>query len=359
MKKHSEKFLKILSSILVGAGIYGLLYILISMQKVIGHSNPIHIITDLMFFSIVAALIIKGNTKINQHLSNYYKWEVNPIKRFVLQITGNIFFTFGTVLIIFEIYSFFYLRLVWGLNLGVFIPVVKDALIILIIIFVFYQAVYIGLYFFHQWEKSVRESEKLKQENLHSQLHALQNQTSPHFLFNSLNVLTSLIEENPTTAVVFVKRLSEVYRYVLQKTEQHLVELRDEINFINSYLYLQQQRFGNNLITKIDIPPLSLDYYIAPYTLQILFENAIKHNIVSTEKPLSVLLSVDQNNLIVENNIQPKISLVPTTGLGLKNIKNRYKILSDKNIQIINQNGIFRVIIPLLKNRSSFESNNN
>ena len=240
-----------------------------------------------------------------------------------------------------------------------FIPVVKDALIILIIIFVFYQAVYIGLYFFHQWEKSVRESEKLKQENLHSQLHALQNQTSPHFLFNSLNVLTSLIEENPTTAVVFVKRLSEVYRYVLQKTEQHLVELRDEINFINSYLYLQQQRFGNNLITKIDIPPLSLDYYIAPYTLQILFENAIKHNIVSTEKPLSVLLSVDQNNLIVENNIQPKISLVPTTGLGLKNIKNRYKILSDKNIQIINQNGIFRVIIPLLKNRSSFESNNN
>ena len=86
MKKHSEKFLKILSSILVGAGIYGLLYILISMQKVIGHSNPIHIITDLMFFSIVAALIIKGNTKINQHLSNYYKWEVNPIKRFVLQI---------------------------------------------------------------------------------------------------------------------------------------------------------------------------------------------------------------------------------------------------------------------------------
>jgi LytS/YehU family sensor histidine kinase len=237
---------------------------------------------------------------------------------------------------------------------------VEDAIIVFLVLFLLYQAVYIRVFFSKQKESSIRESEKLQKENLHSRLHALQNQTNPHFLFNSLNVLTSLIEENPKVAVEFVKKLSDVYRYVLQRSDNHLIELRDEIKFIESYIFLQKKRFGNNLISEIDIPNRLMDYFIPPFTLQILFENAIKHNIVSSDKPLTIKVLVkNETKLVITNNLQLKSSSSGSTGLGLENIKSRYKILSHENIEIIDNSSDFEVIIPLLKFRSQHEDSNN
>ena len=214
--------------------------------------------------------------------------------------------------------------------------------------FLFYQAVYIGVYFFKQWSNSLVEAERLKRENLHSQLHALQNQINPHFLFNNLNSLISLITEDRNCAIEFVQELANVYRYLLKQQDEHLTRIIDELKFINSYIFLQQIRSGNNLITEINFDKKFNDYFIAPQTIQILVENAIKHNIISAEKPLMIKIYNTGECIVVENNLQKKLSTQPQTGIGLQNIIDRYKILGYKSISVDQSNNHFRVTIPMI-----------
>lgn len=349
-----NKWLPFFLAVFTGLGVYTLTYSLMpqGLQEI--HNNKLHLFLDVLVFLLGSVFILKGNSAINSKINLYFKWNKTPFKRLAAQIFSN---TIYTTLLTFILYVM--VHFASGIPVSLYYYEFKNAFIIMMVIFFFFQTAYLGLYFFTQWKKSLIETENLKLESLHSQLHALQNQANPHFLFNSLNVLTTLIESNPKTAVSFVQRLADVYRYVLQKTEDHLVELREEINFINSYIFLQQNRFGNNLIAEIDVPDFFLDYYLPPYTLQILFENAIKHNIVSSEKPLLIKLFITgENTLVVENNLQPKISSPHSTGLGLKNIKNRYEILSSGNIEIINDERTFKVVVPLLLNRSIYEGIN-
>lgn len=352
----TEKKYRIAGTIMGATSIYALLFALLPMEDGTGHSEFFHISVDLVFFSLGAHIIISVNSIINHRIACYYSWKENPIKRLLLQILLNTAFTFGFLLLMIWVYSVVVLEIICNVPTWHYLPVLRDAFIIFSVIFLFYQAVYIGVYFFREWGTSIRESEKLQQENLHSRLHALQNQTNPHFLFNSLNVLTSLIEEDQKIAVEFVKKLSDVYRYVLQRSDNHLIELRDEMKFIDSYLFLQKKRFGNNLKTEITIQPEILDSFIPPFTLQILFENAIKHNIISSDKPLIIRVYLDENSkLVIANNIQLKSSSSGSTGLGLANIESRYKILSNDDIDVVNNGSEFIVTIPLLKTRSKYE----
>jgi two-component system, LytTR family, sensor kinase len=212
------------------------------------------------------------------------------------------------------------------------------------------------------WKKTSLENEQLQRENIQSQLDGLKSQVNPHFLFNSLNTLVNIIPEHPETAVRFVQKLSKVYRYILEIRDTQTTPLRNELDFIQAYMFLLKERFGENISVKIaenierQRNPDSigtegvLDREIAPLSLQILFENAIKHNIISTEKPLLIEISIENERLIVKNNLQRKNQVQEGTGLGLENIKNRYRLICNKEVDIIVTQQSFMVSLPLLKN---------
>jgi LytS/YehU family sensor histidine kinase len=200
--------------------------------------------------------------------------------------------------------------------------------------------------FFKNWKESAVQQEILKREQLALQYETLKSQVNPHFLFNNLNSLTSLIHSNPGKAIDFVKKLSEVYRYVLDQKNQELVPLETELRFVESYIYLHKIRFGSNLMVQIDVD--SQEFKVIPLSVQLLVENAIKHNEISDKKPL--LIKVYTNNeqyLVVENLLQKK-SGTEGSGTGLQNISARYGFFSDKKVLITFNSETFRVNIPLL-----------
>lgn len=197
-------------------------------------------------------------------------------------------------------------------------------------------------------EKKKSELFELQKENLCSQLEALKNQIDPHFLFNNFSTLALIIEENPETAVSFVQELSSVYRYVLQMKADTPVALKEELDFIQSYRFLMAKRFGENLILSIQIPETFYPYLVMPLSLQLLVENAIKHNIISMKKPLTIEVCIKEGRLAVINNLQKKSLPERTTHIGLENIKNRYRLVSEQQVVITQTESKFMVQIPLL-----------
>ena len=192
---------------------------------------------------------------------------------------------------------------------------------------------------------------QLQKDNLQSQFEVLKQQVNPHFLFNSLNVLTSLIKVEPDLAEAFTEKLSKVYRYVLENKEKDMVPLSTELDFINAYIYLLNIRFMDKVFVDIDISKNKYEKLILPMALQLIIENAIKHNTFSKQKPLKININVDQNSfLVVENNLQVRESYVQSTGVGLTNIKSRYKLIVDKEPEFLKTELSFIVKIPLINN---------
>jgi two-component system, LytTR family, sensor kinase len=211
-------------------------------------------------------------------------------------------------------------------------------------------AIYESIYFMHELRHSVEETENLKRENLSAQLNALRTQVNPHFLFNNLNTLSSLIPENPKHAVDFVQQLSKVYRHILEVKDEKCILLKDELEVLNAYTFLLKTRFDKNLDVNITIPPEKMQKKIVPLSLQILMENAIKHNIVSAEKPLQINVFAENGSLVVNNNLQMKNQINESTGIGLDNIRNRYKLISEKPVTVTESETNFTVSIPLIDN---------
>ncbi len=212
------------------------------------------------------------------------------------------------------------------------------------------MAIYESVYFMHELKGSVEETEKLKRESLSAQLNALRTQVNPHFLFNNLNTLSSLIPENPKHAVNFVQELSKVYRHILEVKDEKTISLKDEMDVFNAYTFLLKTRFDKNLEVNISIPNEKLKKKIVPLSLQILMENAIKHNIVSANKPLQINLFTSNGNLIISNNLQIKNQINESTGIGLENIRNRYKMICERPVEVSESETNFTVSIPLIDN---------
>jgi hypothetical protein len=211
-------------------------------------------------------------------------------------------------------------------------------------------AIYESIFFMHQLRKSVQEAEKLKRESLNAELNALKTQVNPHFLFNNLNTLSSIIPENPGMAVEFVQQLSKVYRHILEVQDEQSIPLKDELDVLRAYAFLLQTRFGDNLDITIDVPEEKLKKKIVPLSLQMLMENAIKHNIVSSDKPLKVNVFAENGNLVVRNNLQKKNQVNSSTGIGLDNIRNRCKLLGNGEVAVTESGTSFTVSIPLIEN---------
>jgi two-component system LytT family sensor kinase len=212
------------------------------------------------------------------------------------------------------------------------------------------SSIYESIFLYQQLKKSIQEKEELKRENIQSQLEGLKSQVNPHFLFNSLNTLTYLIPEDSERAVEFVRKLSQTYRYILEIRDKKLVSLREELDFLDAYLFLLKERFGDNLRISIEIDPVHLDRQMISLSLQLLIENAIKHNIISAGKPLFIKLHIsEQGHLIIQNNLQKKKQSMPSTGTGLQNIRNRYRFFSDEEVEVITTAQHFIVSLPLLE----------
>lgn len=203
-----------------------------------------------------------------------------------------------------------------------------------------------AIFFFKNWKEAAVQQEKLKREQLALQYETLKSQVNPHFLFNNLNSLTSLISSNPEKAIQFVKKLSEVYRYVLDQKDHELVDLETELKFVESYIFLQKIRFENNLEVKIDVQPKNMK--VIPLSVQMLVENAIKHNEISDRKPMQIsIFTTDNQSLVVENKLQKKTG-TEGNGSGIQNISDRYKFFTDKQVEIAVNSERFRISIPLL-----------
>ena len=191
-------------------------------------------------------------------------------------------------------------------------------------------------------------AERLKMENILSQFEILKNQINPHFLFNSMNILTSLIPEDPTKAVTFAHKFSKVYRQLLELREQLTIDLNAELNFIQSFLFLQQIRFEEALDIELTIPETFHQHHLPPFTLQLLIENAIKHNIVSEDEPLQIQIFVEEDELWVKNQLQPRGTPADSTQIGLSNLKARYQLVTERKPFFGPVNDHFVARVPLL-----------
>lgn len=192
-------------------------------------------------------------------------------------------------------------------------------------------------------------AEKSEKEAALSQVEALKNQLSPHFLFNSLSILTSMVHEDADLSEQFIKQLSKVYRYILEQRDQELVSLKTEVEFIRAYTFLLSIRFENKFEVLIDLSPSQQDQYrIAPLSLQLLVENAVKHNRMSIAVPLHVRIYCQNDTLIIENHWLPRDQSEPSTGIGLQNIVNRYALLTQRRVWYGHEDESFVVKIPLL-----------
>ena len=205
--------------------------------------------------------------------------------------------------------------------------------------------------FMIQWKNSVKQ-ESTKQEIVAktetAKFESLKNQLDPHFLFNSLNVLTSLISENPQQAERFTTKLSKVYRYVLEQRNKDLVPIEEELKFAKTYMELLGMRFEDAVQFNIPDNISNNELKIVPLSLQLLLENAVKHNVVSTSKPLTINIYEEGSYLMITNNVNPKEAIGKSTKIGLQNIADRYGLITDKGVKIENNNKTFKVSLPLL-----------
>jgi hypothetical protein len=204
------------------------------------------------------------------------------------------------------------------------------------------------IYFYNRYQQNKIKEQKVIAGTASAKFDALKNQLDPHFLFNSLNVLTSLIEENPENAQRFTTALSKVYRYVLEQKNKDLVTVDEELDFARTYMMLLKMRFEDSIVFEIPDQASNPEAKVVPLSLQLLLENAVKHNTVTSKKPLHIKIYEDQGDLVVENNFQPKQIVKKGSGVGLSNIMQRYQLLTNKKVNINQQAARFAVAIPML-----------
>ncbi len=306
--------------------------------------HPVKDTLGIFIGLIYAALVAIGNIYI------FYYLKTNPktaaLQRTPKQMLRDLSYYLSFTLIMSTFMLAVPLRLTsdCGLSTGEVIRNIIGACLLVSILTGFYEAAY----YMNALKKSIKEQEQLKRENVESQLEILKNQVKPHFLFNSLNTLASLIPEDASLAVDYVHNLSKVYRYVLEIKDKKLIPVAEELSCVKAYLFMLQIRFGNNLNYEIEESGLVDKHHIVPLSLQLLVENAVKHNIISSKKPLTIIIAPKGNKLTVTNNLQPKIQVAKSTGTGLANIKSRYQILTNLPVEIIKSDHQFSVELPII-----------
>lgn len=280
-----------------------------------------------------------GNGELAHFLNLKISWVKKPIERFTIGVITTVVYTVSVAIGLLKL---------WEWSRGVRFSSYWDFVLVSLVITFLISSFLHGREFLLMWRQSAVEAERYQKESIKANFESLKNQVNPHFLFNSLNVLTSLVYRDADRAARFIKKLSEVYRYVLDTREHELVDLKEEMSFVESFIYLQQIRFGNNLIVKNELTVF--DGKVVPLSIQMLIENAIKHNEISSEHPLTITITRQNDFVIISNNLQIRSNpLEAGSGIGLANIQSRYEFLSDKRVGVQKSNSSFMVKIPVLK----------
>jgi sensor histidine kinase YesM len=299
----------------------------------------------LILTTLITMLLWETGRQVLIYYRNKYP-NINQTKERVLFSFAG--FLLNSIVINVILHGFYNYFLIWNHKLTF-----KDYLFnvwVAVFFIVFLYSIYEMIYYFRKWKQTFDEREKLQAERLHNHLKVLQSQINPHFLFNSLNILEMLAEEKHDNTAPFVRHLANVYRYILQNQEKNLNSVKEELDFIKAYSFLLETRFGDNLKLKIDVPEQYHDKLIPPLTLQLLVENAMKHNVVSASKPLTIdILTEDSHYLVIKNNLQKKTQFVPSNKVGLENIKQRYALFNHDAVKILTENNAFIVAIPMLE----------
>ncbi len=293
----------------------------------------------------------EGNGYLDDYLDRLVRWVDQPLKRLVLSIAVMFIYSATAIFIV----EFVAGKLVWETRCDCtltwqeyYLPNLYFPLGITVLITSFLNS----RKFLLEWRRSAIDAERFKSEYLASQYQSLKDQMNPHFLFNSLNTLTYLVYENQDQAAQFIKKLSDVYRYVLDTRDQEVVPMEEELAFVRAYVFLQKIRFEDALRVEITVPDEST-LQVPPLALQMLLENAIKHNELSDERPLRITICLeDDAYLVVQNNAQPKENRESSSGIGLANIQARYAYLSDVKVVVAEDLQHFTVKLPLLRTQS-------
>ena len=291
----------------------------------------------------MSLLILEGIRYSDKLLDRVFSWDRSYTTRFIIQLLSNA----GLTLAVVSLFGFVWqdLMLIHSAR-----PIFEDVVIITSTLSVTSLMVAIDLviFFLRRWQKSIHEVERFKKESLEFRHEMLKTQVNPHFLFNSLNTLSSLVYTDQDAAYNFIRKLSNVYRNVLEHRNKGLVTIQEELDAINSYVDLIRLRFGEKLNLSIDIPEAIEQHQVPPLILQLLIENAIKHNVVSTKYPLTIEVFYKNNRIVIRNTLRLKTSKGYSSKIGLDNIISHYDIVTDEKVTIEQTNDYFIVTIPIL-----------
>jgi len=289
-----------------------------------------------------------GSMSIVIFVWNKFPWESTPVTHIVVETLLILAFLSAFVLGVDACYCHKNgIVLIEGFRLNS-IEILFTILITFLIV-----TIHESIFFYRQWKLNFSKSIRLEKDNLEAQYNTLKAQINPHFLFNSLNSLISLLENNPK-AEQYVQDLSEYLRYVLLSNSREAVDLKEELENLEKFFHLQKLRFNDNLHVEIVINPASLQLQLPTLALQMLVDNCIKHNTISGSKPLTIKIFDDGKSITVENNLQLKQS-VESTGQGLKNIEGRYRFIANEPIKIVSDDKHFSVSIPLITNKTELK----
>ncbi len=313
----------------------------------IGGMSTTNIVQNSIVNGVGGVLMWTGNGLLAEWLNIHFPWVKNTPKRLFISIVTTIVYTFIAWLIVVYVWV---ILMKGQFGFDVLLRHLNATSFVITLLITFFISIFIhGSGFLQSWKQTLIEGEQLKKEQIAARYETLKNQVNPHFLFNSLNVLTTLVHKDADMAEQFIRQLSKVYRYVLDSRDKEVVPLTKELTQLEAYIYLMKIRFGESLKTTINIHSEGM---VAPLTLQMLLENALKHNEASKMHPLSIDVFQEGNDyIVVKNNVKKKNSVGESTGVGLENIRSRYQFLSDKKILVHQDLDSFTVKIPIIQSK--------
>ncbi|WP_235893411.1 sensor histidine kinase [Litoribacter populi] len=332
--------------LLLNLGIVVVLSLFYCPTCLMSFSGFLEVLDFLILSFLLSCSLSFGGERVDTYFEERISWVEYPIRR--LLFTAGTYFLY-TFIISFILFTLFVVITVDGIGFhnmpwDKMIENTKQPIAIAFVII----TIFITRSWLVEWRKAAIEAEQLKTERIASRYQSLKDQLNPHFLFNSLNALSHLVYENADKSAHFIRQLSNIYRYVLDVQQEELIPLERELEFASHYLTLQKLRFEESLRYNIMVNGAK-DLYLPPLSLQLLLENAIKHNVASMAKPLIIEIEQKGNQLWVSNNFQPKSSKPEeSSGIGLDNIKSRYELLSNQEPEIAQENSTYTVKLPLL-----------
>ncbi len=305
--------------------------------------SAMYLLGAYAYFILLAGLIWQGNRYFLFRLQKRFDWFIHPLQKTVVLLAMNVFYTVPLVI---------GMLVLWFIMIGAPVDwqIIKVTAIVCVVSVVFITHVYETVFLIKQRQDDMVKGEQLERAKAQAELEALKNQIDPHFMFNSLNSLSYLIDENQEKAKQFTESLAEVYRYILSNKDRELVILEDELAFLHKYLALLKLRFGEALKVNFSVDSnQQSEYLIPPISIFIALENVVKHNEISQASPLTTEVSLEGEELYVRNSIVRKKSIVHSTKIGLNNLKERFTMIVGKETEVQDDGRTFELMMPLLK----------